>query len=135
MNAPAVDPRLLHALGLHFHVAAAAVDHYFGKGTAEVNPFLVVTVARLVGERERGRESLEAADQLRQSLASLVRSLDTIAGEAQDDRNEARESRVMLCDTLRELNADEAIAGVRRAIDALTVEVSAVTVAINSASL
>ncbi|MCP2936216.1 hypothetical protein NK983_26365, partial [Salmonella enterica subsp. enterica serovar Typhimurium] len=83
----------------------------------------------------RGRESLEAADQLRQSLASVVRLLDTIAGEAQERRNEARDGLVMLCDTVRELGVDEAIAGVRRAIDALTVEVSAVTVAINSASL
>ncbi|WP_341930194.1 hypothetical protein [Methyloversatilis discipulorum] len=135
MNAPAVDPRLMYALGLQFHNAAAAVDHYFGEGIAESNPFLVVTVARLINERERGRESLEAADQLRQSLASVVRLLDTIAGEAQERRNEARDGLVMLCDTVRELGVDEAIAGVRRAIDALTVEVSAVTVAINSASL
>lgn len=135
MNAPAVDPRLMYALGLHFHNAAAAVDHYFGEGTAESNPFLVVTVARLIEARERGRESLEAADQLRQSLASVVRSLDTIAGEAQERRNEAREGLVMLCDTVRELGAEDAIADVRRSIDALTVEVSAVTVAINSASL
>lgn len=135
MNAPAVDPRLMYALGLHFHNAAAAVDHYFGEGTAESNPFLVVTVARLIEARERGRESLEAADQLRQSLASVVRSLDTIAGEAQERRNEASEGLVMLCDTVRELGAEDAIADVRRSIDALTVEVSAVTVAINSASL
>ncbi|MDP3842543.1 MAG: hypothetical protein Q8Q81_08085 [Oxalobacteraceae bacterium] len=135
MNAPAVDPRLMYALGLHFHNAAAAVDHYFGEGTAESNPFLVVTVARLIDERERGRNSLEAADQLRQSLASVVRSLDTIQDEAQERRNEARDGLVMLCDTLRELNTGEAIEGVRRAVDALTVEVSAVAVAINSASL
>jgi hypothetical protein len=125
----------MYALGLHFHNAAAAVDHYFGEGTAESNPFLVVTVARLIEARERGRESLEAADQLRQSLASVVRSLDTIAGEAQERRNEAREGLVMLCDTVRELGAEDAIADMRRSIDALTVEVSAVTVAINSASL
>lgn len=135
MNARAVDPRLMYALGLLFHNAAAAVDDYFGEGIAESDPSLVVNVARLIDARERGRESLEAADQLRQWLASVVRSLDTIAGEAQERRNEARDGLVMLCDTLRELNAGEAIAGVRRAIDELAAEVSAVTVAINSASL
>lgn len=134
MNTPAVDPRLMYALGLQFHNAAAAVDHYFGEGIAESNPFLVVTVARLINERERGRESLEAADQLRQWLASVVRSLDTIAGEAQERRNEAREGLVMLCDTLRELNSNEALGGVRRSIEEVQTEVSAVAVAVGGIS-
>ncbi|MGL6080637.1 hypothetical protein [Methyloversatilis discipulorum] len=81
MNAPTVDPRLLHALGLLFQTAAAAVDHYFGEGTAEGNPGLVVEVMRLIGEQERRRDFQEAAALQRQSAQSLAQSLDAIQEE------------------------------------------------------
>lgn len=98
MNAPAVDPGLLYAVGLHFRAAAAAVNHYFGEGVAESNPSLVVTVARLIGERARARE-------LREGLAEV-------------------------CGTLRALNVNESLDGVRRSVEGLQEEVSAVAVAI-----
>lgn len=128
MNAPAVDPKLLYSLGLYFHSAATAVDRYFGQGTADSNPFLVVTVAHQIEVREMHREQ-------RKQVESLMTLLNAIRQEARERRNEAREGLVMLCNTLRELNAGEAIEAVRKSIDELTVEVSAVAVAINSASL
>lgn len=94
--------RMADGLGLHFQQAQIAVDQYFGKDASDSNAFLVVTVARLIGEQERARE--------------------------------LREVLVMLCDTLRALGVNESLDDVRRSIDALQEEVSAVAVAINSIS-
>lgn len=71
MNAPFVDQRLIHGLAMHFHCAAVAVNHYFGEGIAESNPSLVVTVARFIGEQERGRELREGLVMLCDTLRAL----------------------------------------------------------------
>lgn len=128
MNARAVDPKLLYSLELRFHAAATALDLYFGKGTGDRNPLAVVLGAYLIAVLEMHREQRERGNNEDDSLNAFRK-------EAQERHEEMREWLVMLSNTVRELNTGEVIKQVSKAIDALTVEVSAVTVAINSASL
>lgn len=115
MNAGAVDPKLLYSLELRFHAAATALNRHFGDGIAESNPYAVVTTALLI-------ELIEVMSAKGEREKSQIDSLNAIRDEMKEHREEGRAGLAAVCEAMC------------KSIDALTVEVSAVTVAINSAS-
>lgn len=77
MNAPGFPVGVVRKLTF----AREIVQQFFGVEVVVSEPMLVIQVARLIAEHERGCEGVDSDARLRESVSEVTRSLDAIQEE------------------------------------------------------